>query len=802
MDVKDVLKEFSLFLDGKKYIGLKQYDEFISKYKYLLDNIDSINCELEDKNKIKRIFNDKNKLLKNNNLKYLDTKTKEYKDYFDHLFDEIDPNIKLDDNQRQAIIAEEDNLIIVAGAGSGKTTTMAAKVKYLVDKCHVRQSEIVVISFTKKVANEIRTRIYDGFGLKNVDVYTFHSLGVKIINQATKLKYSIIDDKGKYKVISNYIKNVLFRDKELFNKFIKCFKSKTRFSDEWVKFDNFEEYHNFEYNKKLKNTNFNVKKYVDYEISRRRNYYKSINGEYLRSHEEVDIANFLYKNGIDYEYEKPYNKNYSNNRQYQPDFYISQLENYNYIEHFGIDQNNKNTMYDKETLKSYVNNMKFKMHYHAKCDNARDLIMTFSKSKDGRSYLEHLKEQLENNGYSLMPKSDIEIFNRLKETSQDGYFNDFIDKLVVPFISLFKAQNYVREDFDRLISEECDDLLKDELQIMKNIYIYYEDYLTKNYKIDFDDMINKAYRLIKKVKEEDMGIDYNYIIIDEYQDISCQRYNLTKRLSELFDAKIFAVGDDWQSIFGFAGSDINLFTNFKEYLYGAKMIPINNTYRNSQELIDIAHDFILKNKNQIDKNLFSMKHLDNPVEILRYEDKSKYKKFGAKEEALIEAIEQIYKDNPKGNILILGRYNSDRNFILNSSKFSKRNDEQIKYKKYPHLRITFLTIHKSKGLGFDNCILVNADDSRYGFPSKIEDDPLIKLIKPSSKEIIDYPEERRLLYVALTRTKNKLYIIVPNSKCSSFVIELKDYKNVRVSKEVIKNSDNYNKKRLESYLTK
>lgn len=108
MDVKDVLKEFSLFLDGKKYIGLKQYDEFISKYKYLLDNIDSINCELEDKDKIKRIFNDKNKLLKNNNLRYLDTKTKEYKYYFDHLFDEIDPNIKLDDNQRQAIIAEED----------------------------------------------------------------------------------------------------------------------------------------------------------------------------------------------------------------------------------------------------------------------------------------------------------------------------------------------------------------------------------------------------------------------------------------------------------------------------------------------------------------------------------------------------------------------------------------------------------------------------------------------------------------------------------------------------------------------
>lgn len=801
MDIEKALKEFNSFLDGKKYIGLKKYDEFISRYKDLFDNIDNINGSDEDKNKIKRIFNDKNKLLKNNNLRYLDAKTHEYKNYFDHLFDKIDSHIRLDDNQRQAIIADEDNLIIVAGAGSGKTTTMAAKVKYLVDKCHVKQSEIVVISFTNKAANEIKSRIHKGFGLKDVDVYTFHSLGVKIINEATQTNYSIIDDSGKYKVISEYIKKVLFKNKELFMKFIRCYKKKTHFGDEWINFDSFEDYHNFMYNKKLENSNFDIKKYVETEIYNRRRNYKSINGEYLRSKEEVDIANFLYKNGIEYEYEKTYEKRL-NNKQYKPDFYISQLEKYNYIEHFGVDEHLHNSMYTEEELSNYLNNMVLKQEYHNSYDNDKNFIITRSKDKDGRSYLEHLKEELIERGYSLIPKSDIELFKKLKDTSQDGYFSYFIDKLVIPFISLFKSQNYVREDFDRLISEVNDNLLKEELEIMKDIYIYYDDYLIKNYRIDFDDMINKAYRLIKTVKEKDLGIDYNYIIIDEYQDISCQRYNLTKRLSELFDAKVFAVGDEWQSIFGFAGADINLFTNFKKYLYGAKMIPINNTYRNSQELIDIAHDFILKNKNQIDKHLISMKHLDNPIEILRYDDKSKYKKYGAKENALIEAIELIYKDNQKGNILILGRYRNDINFILNSSLFYKKNKEQIIYKKYPKLRITFLTIHASKGLGFDNCILINADDSKYGFPSKIVDEPIIKIIKPATNELINYPEERRLLYVAMTRTKNKLYIISPNSKYSCFVDELKDYKNVYVSKKVIYCSDNYEKKRLESYLTK
>lgn len=785
MKLSNFILRFSELLDANKYVGIKQYDVFLDENKDILNLINDSSLDEEIIMKINRIFNDKNALLKNNNMKYLDKKLIEYKDYFDDLFLNVDKNIKLDDNQRQAIVADEDNLLIVAGAGSGKTTTMAAKAKYLVDKCGVKQSEIAVVSFTKKAADEIAYRINEQFGLKDISVYTFHGLGLKIIRNATNTPYNIIDESGKYQVLSNYIKNVLFKDKDLFRKFNTVFRNKTYFNDDWEKFDTFEEYHNHKYEEKLNDSAFDLKTYNDNEILRRRKYNKSINGEYLKSHEEVDIANYLYKNGVNYEYEKVYEKKLDDNKTYKPDFYIEQLENYNYIEHFGVDENFQNSRYSEQELRNYLNNMKLKINYHNSQDNYKKFFVTYSKYSDGTNYIEHLKNKLVSNGYFLKERDEKEIFNRLRDTSQDGYFASLIDKFLIPFISLFKSQNYSENDFSYFIDIADTDFMRNELYIMKEIYKYYQGYLRENCRIDFDDMINLAYRLIPKIKESDLGIDYNYIIIDEYQDVSAQRYNLTKRMSDLFDAKIFAVGDDWQSIFGFAGSDINLFTDFKHYLNGAKMIPITNTYRNGQELIDIASEFVLKNRNQIEKNLHSFKHLANPVEIYRYNDKSKIYSNIAKQNALLLAIEDIYDTNVNSTVLLMGRYKSDINFISGSDMFIKKTSEKIICKKYPNMDITFLTIHRSKGLGFDNCILLNANDSTYGFPSKIIDDPLIKIIKPDIKEDILYPEERRLFYVALTRTKNKVYILAPSTDYSSFIEELKDYANVNFIDKVV-----------------
>ena len=222
-------------------------------------------------------------------------------------------------------------------------------------------------------------------------------------------------------------------------------------------------------------------------------------------------------------------------------------------------------------------------------------------------------------------------------------------------------------------------------------------------------------------------------------------------------------------------------TEFKKYLEDAKQIPITNVYRNSQELIDIATSFIDKNSMQIKKKLSSIKHLDNPIEIYVYDDSIYLETNINKSNLLVNILDKIYNNNPKNKVLLLERYNSDIDTVLNTSKLIKKNKENIINKNHLNMQIDYLTIHKSKGLEYDDCILINAIDDKYGFPSKIEDEKIISILKPKIKENITYPEERRLFYVAITRTKNKLYILVPKSKVSSFVKEISVYKNVIIN---------------------
>ena len=395
--------------------------------------------------------------------------------------------------------------------------------------------------------------------------------------------------------------------------------------------------------------------------------------------------------------------------------------------------------------------------------------------------IDYLKKELLKRGYTLNKTNNKDIYEELIKTSENSYFYDFIEKLLIPFISYFKSSNYDR-DYLINIKEKQNNLLKEQIDVILDFYDYYQRYLKDKHLIDFEDMINLAYKEIDNVKEYNLGVDYKYIIIDEYQDISIQRFNLTDKIAKLFNAKVFAVGDDYQSIFAFAGSRVDLFTNFKMYMKNAKKIPIENTYRNSQELLDVAKEFINKNNNQIKKTLKSNKHLFKPVEIYLYDDNDPFYINSNKAKSVNYIMKKI---NSKEKVLFLGRYNKDIDSITRDKYFTKKNKERIIWQDNPNIIIDYLTVHSSKGLGYDEVVLINAIDNKYGFPSKIEDDPLIKLIKPTIDEDIMYPEERRLFYVALTRTKNKVYIICPKSKVSSFVKEISYNKNVYIHKEII-----------------
>lgn len=350
---------------------------------------------------------------------------------------------------------------------------------------------------------------------------------------------------------------------------------------------------------------------------------------------------------------------------------------------------------------------------------------------------------------------------------------------------------YNAEEFNRMYHSTQNVRSRLFLEICHDCYLEYDRWLKENKAVDFEDMINESARLLREVKEMKQKLSFKYIIVDEYQDISRQRFDLTKALSEVTDAKIIAVGDDWQSIYAFSGSDITLFTKFSEKMGYAKMLKIVKTYRNSQEVIDIAGNFIQKNSEQIRKRLLSPKNITDPVIIYTYDSTAKGRKGDrrsgsnyavahAVETALTQLI--MYKKQEgrqPGTILLLGRYAFDGDHLEKSGLFEfVRGGSKIKSVKYPKLDITFMTAHSSKGLGYDDVIIVNGKNETYGFPSKIEDDPVLAFVIKGDRSI-DYAEERRLFYVAMTRTKNRVFFVAPEQNPSEFLLELKkDYKNV------------------------
>ena len=354
------------------------------------------------------------------------------------------------------------------------------------------------------------------------------------------------------------------------------------------------------------------------------------------------------------------------------------------------------------------------------------------------------------------------------------------------FINIFK-EKYKEEDFEILEKNCNDEKIKEQLKLMKWAYVYYQRRLHEQNKIDFQDMIHYAYAKMDTIKENKQYLKYNYVIVDEYQDISYQRYCFIKKLSDLFQSKIIAVGDDWQSIYSFSGSEMELFTDFCNLMGYAEEIKIVKTYRNSQELIDIAGDFVLKNKEQIRKKLTSNKHLEKPVKLVKYD-------YGETVDNMPEVLEKLIKNislkYPNENILLLSRFNSELDNLLNSKLFFKPNgnSEKIICKSVTNANIEFMTVHKSKGLGYDRVILLNGLNGKLGFPSQIKDFPIIKYLKVENEKLedinrmIEFPEERRLFYVAMTRTKNELYIMTPEiiRYRSEFIKEIEINDNVEI----------------------
>ena len=346
--------------------------------------------------------------IKKHNDKFVASHISSEKEHLDNILKACDPAILLDNEQREVVLSEEDNTLVIAGAGAGKTTTVAAKVRYLVEKRSIKPEQILVISFTNKAVEELRERINHNLKIPSI-ITTFHSIGYSILRQGEEEQRKIVDNGFMYNTINEYLKTKVLRNPQLVDKLILFFGS--YFSAPYEG-DDLGEYFQFVAEADYTTLKSDLQDYVQQVVDRRTRRTQTLNNEVLRSMEEVQIANFLYLNQIDYEYEPMYQyRILSANKPYTPDFRIKQGDKVTYIEHFGITEDGRSSRYTTEQLQKYKSIINDKVSLHRK--HKTDLIYTFSQYRDGREMLEHLKEKLVAQGYELKERPTAEVYSNV-----------------------------------------------------------------------------------------------------------------------------------------------------------------------------------------------------------------------------------------------------------------------------------------------------------------------------------------------------------------------------------------------------
>ena len=772
------IDEFLVQTDSfDNYITWKNRDEILKKYEKTYNFFQGKSKYYKKEPRVRQfsgLYENFSEFIKNYNRKYVAAQKQLNRDFFDNI-----EGKSLDDQQRQAIITDEYSNLIIAGAGSGKTLTILGKVKYLVEKRNIDPSKILLLSFTRKTVEELNQRLRN-LGLKT-KATTFHKLGYDYIKHFQKNPPAVANENLLHQTIKQFLKNdILHHDSALksFVQFMACY---LNIPEENDAFDSLGE-------------KLDVKNGIDFETLKSK-YYANISGsrriskdkldtfsgERVKSVEELMIANFLFLNGVNYEYEKPYPHG---DHVYRPDFYLTDYDIW--LEHFGIDKHGRAKWLSEFQEKQYLKSMHKKRAKHHLYRTK--LLETYSWYNRDNILLDKLREMLEKSGVTFQPLSEQEIYDKI--IRQDSSFGTEIISLITSFINLSKSRGLAANGLRKFMedSETDDQFMNARRQLFLDFALpiieKYNAVLLARGEIDFNDMINQAANL---VRQKCIAKVYDYIIIDEYQDISAARFKLITEIRQRSGARLVCVGDDWQSIYRFTGSDISLFSDFGKFVGEHEKLFIERTYRNSQQLIDISAKFIQQNPQQLAKNPKSSKQLDCPVEFVVYDQNNAFA-------VLVEQIRQIVAEcGAEQQILLLGRHSFDLDYVIcqrdNKGKIIK-NQLTEEVKKYNEttgalilagledVDIKFITVHKSKGLEADNVILLNLKNDLYGFPNKLTGDPIISLLL-SAPEACRFAEERRLFYVALTRTKNKVYLLTPENE-SLFTKEIKRYSNYLV----------------------
>lgn len=646
----------------------------------------------------------------------------------------------LDRQQLICIAKEVKNHLVIAGAGTGKTTTIVGKIKYLLLTEQYSPEDILVLSFTNASAAEISARIKAETGSK-VDAMTFHKLGMNIIASAEKKqpKVSQMD-------MGAFVSKAIFR--------------RTPESP------SFRHYLSVYTDLKCEESEQRAKKPKEaYEEYLRSNPPKTFKGETVKSYGEVEIANFLAVNGIEYDYERPYEIDTRTEEYglYKPDFYLPKYQIY--IEYFGIDiEGNVPEYFSKGNSQSaairYNDSIAWKRELHRK--NKTKLIECFYYEKRDGTLTDNLEAKLNEQGVEFSPVSEEKLAKGfLLSEETHSYFSDLFTTL----INLIKSCGITVGELKRKAAVKgLSKLYGRILDLLSPIFSAYNNALHEREEIDFNDMIIEASRLVREGKYLNR---YKLVIVDEYQDISKARFGLLKALRDSGFYSLFCVGDDWQSIYRFSGSDISYIFDFSAFWGPSEISRIETTYRFSKSLIDISGRFIMENPLQIKKELRA-NSFDEGI-ALEFVD-------AYSQNSACFMLADVLRRLPSGkSVFLIGRYRFDRG-LLENGVFSIRYDNstgktKVVFDERPDLDISFITAHGSKGLQADYVVIINNREDRHGFPSGVSNSPLIDLLLETDDKY-PFAEERRLYYVALTRAREKVFLLLTSLNVSEFAREI------------------------------
>jgi DNA helicase-4 len=677
----------------------------------------------------------------------------------------------LNDRQKEAVVSEEKRLLILAGAGSGKTKTLLQKLVYLIEEKNVSPSSILAITFTKNATNEMIDRLI--VSADNTGEYE------QILVDKFKSKFDKDKERFNYQRKFKWIDSLTIRTfhsfcysvlrnhgvNEFDNKFKIIGEEKRDEEDELSKHiapeTIFEVFHKILI-EECEETEFllRLKRYIlDYIIDKIHldknqgkytpkdgKYFTALDGTKVRSKSEQFIADWLYRHSIKYEYEPLLNvKDFS----FHPDFYIPEANLY--LEH--VSEKSYSTK-DKEEQFKKGNLL---------------LVKTYeSMTKDSALFNHTLDKVIKNR---LPANYHINVALTYKEEFH-GYHEDVKKFLtqVIRITDMIKVENISTKTVLSNAKQDQHERVRSFYDLAIPIVEKYVSHCTDKSYLDFNDLISRTASLF--INHPDIANKYKskfqYILVDEFQDVNNLQVDLIK-LMLTDNTQLFCVGDDWQSIYGFRGSNVSYIIDFENHFENARVVKLNLNYRSTQHIVGASNEVIKHNKFKVDKDIHSSKQSEHKIVVFA----------GSSDEQNIQfAIEEVRKFQKEGltseDILFLYRRSKmfSNSFSQDKSYYHRLKDEGLK--------VQGKTIHAAKGLEAKVVFIIGLTEGDGGFPDIWLEDRIFQTIKKANHDLL-LEEERRLFYVAMTRAKEKLFLITEKGNESSFLKEIPETFTVRTS---------------------